>query len=333
DPVVSRQTLASHYATAAGLGAEEARADAVRLLLAAAADARMIYAHGLALRQAALAETLAQGDSERSQAAEAVGDARWMTEEAEEAMQAYGEALEHAEAAGSDPGDLARLRWKWVDMPTRWGSWFEDLPIRTTIADTITQGLVEARSARLPIIEGRLLVASALYRWRYESSDRVALEEGLTAGREALAIGERVNRPTLRSAAMDAIAVLLLALGRYAEARDLAARRLELALPESSGREERMDACSQAAQTRMLVGDYAGAVRARTARVRALPGALPAQRRPPRREGAGPGQRDRRGDPPAARGAGAGRGARAAARLRTGLGVPPGGRAGAGGPG
>jgi len=262
DPVVSRQTLASHYATAAGLGADEARADAVRLLLAAAADARAIYAHGLALRQAALAETLAQGNSERSAAAEAVGDARWMTEEAEEAMQAYGEALEHAEAAGADPGDLARLRWKWVDMPTRWGSWFEDLPIRTTIADTITQGLIEARSAQLPIIEGRLLVASALYRWRYESGDRVALEEGLTAGREALAIGERLNRPTLRSAAMDAIAVLLLALGRYAEARDLAGRRLELALPDSSGREERMDACSQAAQTRMLVGDYAGAVRA-----------------------------------------------------------------------
>ena len=97
DPVVSRQTLASHYATAAGLGADEARADAVRLLLAAAADARAIYAYGLALRQAALAQTLAQGDRERSQAAEAVGDARWMTEEAEEAMQAYGEALEHAE--------------------------------------------------------------------------------------------------------------------------------------------------------------------------------------------------------------------------------------------
>ncbi len=261
DPVVSRQTLASHYATAAGLGADEARADAVRLLLAAAADARAIYAYGLALRQAALAQTLAQGDRERSQAAEAVGDARWMTEEAEEAMQAYGEALEHAEAGGADPGDLARLRWKWVDMPTRWGSWFDDLPQRTTIADTIAQGLIEARAAELPIIEGRLLVASALNRWRYEGGDRVALEEGLTAGREALAIGERLRRPTLRSAAMDAIAVLLLALGRYVQARDLADRRLELALPDS-GREERMDACSQAAQTRMLVGDYAGAVRA-----------------------------------------------------------------------
>ena len=261
DPVVSRQTLASHYATAAGLGADEARADAVRLLLAAAADARAIYAYGLALRQAALAQTLAQGDRERSQAAEAVGDARWMTEEAEEAMQAYGEALEHAEAAGADPGDLARLRWKWVDMPTRWGSWFDDLPTRTTIADTIAQGLIEARTAERPIVEGRLLVASALNRWRYESDDRVALEEGLTSGREALAIGERLRRPTLRSAAMDAIAVLLLALGRYVQARDLADRRLALALPES-GREERMDACSQAAQTRMLVGDYAGAVRA-----------------------------------------------------------------------
>ncbi len=261
DPVVSRQTLASHYATAAGLGAGEARADAVRLLLAAAADARAIYAHGLALRQAALAETLAHGDNERSMAAEAVGDARWMTEEAEEAWEAYGEALEHAEAAGADPRDLARLRWKWVDMPTRWGSWFDELPKRMTIADMITQGLKEARNADLPIIEARLLVASALNRWRYESTDRVALEDGLNAAREALAIGERLNRSTLRSAAMDAIAVLLLALGRYVEAREVADRRLELAFPDSR-REERMDACSQAAQTRMLVGDYAGAIQA-----------------------------------------------------------------------
>jgi tetratricopeptide (TPR) repeat protein len=52
---------------------------------------------------------------------------------------------------------------------------------------------------------------------------------------------------------------VLLGLGRYREARALADRRLELAVADGR-REERMDACSQAAQTRMIVGDYAGAV-------------------------------------------------------------------------
>ena len=113
----------------------------------------------------------------------------------------------------------------------------------------------------LPAIEGRLLVASALSRWRYEPDDRAALEDGLRSGEAALAIGERIHRPTLRSAAMDAIGTVLLGLGRYQEARSLADRRLELAVADG-GREERMDACSQAAQTRIVVADYAGAVAA-----------------------------------------------------------------------
>ena len=60
---------------------------------------------------------------------------------------------------------------------------------------------------------------------------------------------------------MDAIGTVLLGLGRYGEARALADRRLELAIADGR-REERMDACSQAAQTRIVVGDYAGAVAA-----------------------------------------------------------------------
>lgn len=259
DPVVSRQALANHYATAAGLGADEARGDAVRLLLAAAADARAVYAHGLALRQAGLAQSLASGDREQSAAAEAIGDARWMTEAAEDAFSAYQEALEHAEAAGLPGTDLARLRWKWVDMPTRWGSMLTELPERQVVADTIAQALREARSAGDDAVEGRLLVARALSHWRYDSTDPAALEEGLRSGEEALAIGERMGRPALRSAAMDAIGGMLLTLGRYRDARELADRRLELALAGDS-REERMDACSQAAQTRIVVGDYAAAV-------------------------------------------------------------------------
>jgi class 3 adenylate cyclase/tetratricopeptide (TPR) repeat protein len=259
DPVVSRQTLANHYATAAALGADEARGDAVRLLLAAAADARAVYAHGLALRQASLAQSLASGDREQSAAAEAIGDARWMTEAAEDAFSAYQEALEHAEAAGLAADELARLRWKWVDMPTRWGSMLTELPPRQVVADTIARALREARSAGDDAVEGRLLVASALSHWRYDSTDSALLEAGLRSGEEALAIGERMGRPALRSAAMDAIGGMLVSLGRHREARDLADRRLDLAVA-GGRREERLDASSQAAQTRIAVGDYAAAV-------------------------------------------------------------------------
>jgi len=261
DPVVSRQAIANHYATAAQLGAAEARADAVRLLLAAAGDARAVYAYGLALRQAGLARLLAADDRERALAAEAIGDACWMTEDATEAWQSYAEAIEHAERAGFGAGDLARLRWKWADMPTRWGSMLSDLPGQRRLRDVIAQGLAEARAAEAPAIEGRLLVASALARWRYTSGDHASLEEGLESAAAALEIADRMNRPALRSAAMDATAVLLVPLGRYREARAVADERLQLAI-EGGRREERMDTFSQAVRTRMLVGDYAGAVAA-----------------------------------------------------------------------
>jgi class 3 adenylate cyclase len=261
DPVVSRQTLATHFAAAAGLGAQDARADAVRLLLAAASDARSVYAHGLARRQATLAQSLAADEREHALAAEAVGDACWMTEAADEAWSAYRQALGHAERAGLGPGDLARLRWKWVDMPTRWGSMLTERPLRRSIDEMVSQGLAEARAAGAAAVEGRLLVASALTRWRYDSADRASQEVALRAADDALAVGERLERPALRSAAMDARIALLLSLGRYADARAEADERLDLVL-ETGGHEERMDACSQAIRTRAAVGDFAAAVAA-----------------------------------------------------------------------
>jgi tetratricopeptide (TPR) repeat protein len=136
-----------------------------------------------------------------------------------------------------------------------------DLPERAVVTETIAQALREARAAGDEAIEGRLLVATALSHWRYDSTDPAALEDGLRSGEEALAIGERMGRPALRSAAMDAIGGMLLTLGRYREARELADRRLVLAVADGR-REERMDACSQAAQTRIAIGDYAAAVAA-----------------------------------------------------------------------
>ena len=261
DPGVSRQALANHYAVAASLGAGEARADAVRLLLAAASDARGLYAHGLALRQATLAQSLAADDRERSLAAEAVGDARWMTEAADEAWAAYRLALEQGERVPLPAEDLARLRWKWADMPTRWGAMLTERPPRRSVDLVVAEGLAEARAVEATAIEGRLLVASALIRWRYDSGDREALLVGLEAAAAALAIGEQLGRPALRSAAMDATGVLLVSLGRYRDAREIADHRLELVLA-TGRREDRMDACSQAVWTRTAVGDYSGAIAA-----------------------------------------------------------------------
>ncbi|MDX6594362.1 MAG: hypothetical protein QOJ13_3558 [Gaiellales bacterium] len=254
------QTIAGHYASAVTLGAAEARGEAVRMLLRAASEARDVYAHGLALRQASLAHSLAEEESDRASAAEAVGDAHWMAEQLDEAFTAYGEALEHGHAAELPPRDMARLSWKWVDLPTRWASDIPTSPTREALEAEIEDGLATARTADARSIEARLLVARALLVWRFET-DHAPQAAMLPVADEALEIGEELGKPLVVSAALDARSALLQALRRYEDARAADERRLEL-LPEISSREEQMDIYAAVARTRTSLGDYAGAVAA-----------------------------------------------------------------------
>jgi class 3 adenylate cyclase/tetratricopeptide (TPR) repeat protein len=260
-PDADSQAIAGHYASAVSLGTQEARADAVRMLLRAAADAREVYAHGLALRQAGLAQSLAQDDRERALAAEAVGDAHWMAEHLDEALDAYGVALEHGHQAGLGESDMARLSWKWVDLPTRWGGLqLRAAPTREAIEAEIDDGLRNALSAGTEILQARLLVARALLVWRFENEYQPQLE-ALALADEALAIAERLEKPLVISAALDARSTLLSALLRFREAAEADERRMSL-IRRIPSREEQMDICAATARTRTILGDYAGAVAA-----------------------------------------------------------------------
>src|SRR6185437_11660131 len=217
------QTVAGHYASAVSLGTAEARPDAVRMLLRAASEARKVYAHGLALRQAGLAQSLANGERDRALAAEAVGDAYWMAEQLDDALDAYGQALEHGHRAGLGEHDMARLSWKWVDLPTRWGGLhLRAAPTREAIEAEIEDGLRNALSADASVLQARLEVAN-----------------------QALVIAERLERsgPLVISAALDARATLLVALRRYDDASEAFERRMSL-IRSIAFREEQMDICA-----------------------------------------------------------------------------------------
>ena len=249
-----------HYAVAAGLGLSEARSDAVRLLLDAAFDARRAGAHGLGLRQAERALALAADDRERCASYEAVGDAYWMAEQIEKAFEAYDRALEHGVAAGLPPADMARLRWKWADAPTRWSASKAMAATRERIEDEIARGLDDAAAAGDEAMEARLLTAGALFTWRVETSAEPQ-ELALTVADRALEIAERLGRPGTTSAARDARTVLLHALNRYDEAAENDEARFAL-LPKIRWREEQMDVCAASARTRQALGDFAGSVEA-----------------------------------------------------------------------
>ncbi len=261
EPGAGRQVVAHHFAAAAGLGAGAARADAVRLLLDAAREARSVYAFGLALRQATLALSLADGDRDRALALEAAGDAHWMAERIDDSFESYKQALEAGERAPEGASEVARLRWKWVDIPTRWGAVLRQPPARELVDEQVSRGLEEARAAGDLVLEVRFLIASALTAWRFAVSQPEALRSALASADTALGLAEQLGQPALESAALDTRGVMLIALGRPLEARRAADRRLAVVTPLSR-REEQMDAASMATSTRAMVGDYAGALEA-----------------------------------------------------------------------
>jgi class 3 adenylate cyclase len=254
------QVIAAHYATAAELGEGAARADAVRLLLAAAREARSVYAHGLALRQGERALGLATDEAERTTALEATGDAHWMAERISKAVDAYRDALEHAEAGGLDARTTARLRWKWLDIHTRWTDGRPPQELYAELRETLSRGLFDARSVGDEALEARLLIAEALFVWRVEVAEPPQAA-ALRLTDRALGIGEKLGRPGIVSAALDARSALLAALHRYRESVECDEQRYAM-LDRLSSREEQMDVCASAARARLGLGDYAGAVAA-----------------------------------------------------------------------
>jgi tetratricopeptide (TPR) repeat protein len=181
-----------------------------------------------------------------------------MAEHLDDARAAYLDALELGIAAELGPEDTSRLRWKWVDLPTRWQGSVITSPDRDRIEVEIETGLAEARAAGSALTEARLLIARALLVYRLETTVPPQ-EAALSVADRALELAEEVGRPAIVSAAIDARSVLLQSVGRYAEALEMDERRLAL-VRELPSREEQMDICSSVARTRTARGDYAGAV-------------------------------------------------------------------------
>jgi tetratricopeptide (TPR) repeat protein len=255
-----RQVVANHFAAAAALGLAEVRGEAVERLLEAAAETRSLYAHGSATNQASRALAMAGDDRERALAHEAVGDALWMAESSNEAWDAYRLALEHAVRGELPRNVLARLRWKFIDLPTRWGAGGKPFlgPARAEVERELELGLDDARSVGHRAREARFLIARALVSWHSREAAAI-LEQALRDAREAHAIGVELDNPPIQSAARDAEGIALLGLGRFADARAAADDRFAL-VPRLSRREEQIDACSMAAAARIRTGDYRAAV-------------------------------------------------------------------------
>ncbi|MGH3076224.1 MAG: hypothetical protein ACRDQC_14905, partial [Gaiellales bacterium] len=183
-----------------------------------------------------------------------------MAEHLDDARAAYLDALELGIAAELGPVDTSRLRWKWVDLPTRWQGSMVTAPEREHVSAEIETGLAEAREAGSVLTEARLLIAKALLVYRVETTVPPQ-EEALLVADRALELTEGLGRPAIVSAALDARSVLLQSVGRYAEALEMDERRLALVRSLPS-REEQMDVCSSAARTRTARGDFAGAIAA-----------------------------------------------------------------------
>jgi tetratricopeptide (TPR) repeat protein len=255
-----RQAVATHYAAAAGLGMHEVRGQAVARLLEAASEARSVYAHGAAMHQASRALAMADSDAERALAQEAVGDALWMAENSSDAWEAYRLALEHAVRADLEQSVMARLRWKFVDVPTRWAGSMSLGEARPQVERELELGLADARAAGDRRREARFLIARALLMWRTPEPAQ-DLEAGLRDARAAHEIGTELDSPPICSAARDAEGMVLLAMGRFAEHRASAEDRFSL-VPRLASREEQIDACSMLAEARIRTGDFRGALEA-----------------------------------------------------------------------
>ena len=250
------QTVAGHYASAVSLGTAEARPGGGPHAAAAPRRRRARCTRTASLcDRHGLAQSLANDDRERALAAEAVGDAYWMAEQFDDALDAYGQALEHGHRAGLGEHDMAQLSWKWVDLPTRWGGlYLRAAPTREAIEAEIADGLRQRCWRRgAEVLQARLLVArrwscgassratrrrSGAGRWRTRRSDR----------RAAGAVG--AARDLGRAGRAGA---LLVALRRFDDAADAYERRMSL-IRDIAFREEQMDICASTARNRTAAG-------------------------------------------------------------------------------
>ena len=236
--------------------AEALRLGAFSALLIASREARRRLALEKAEHLAQEAVSIAATDAERSEALEPIGDALFLQYYGDRAWEIYGQAIEAQPRTTDDERHrLARLCAKRADLPTRWPGAMRSIPAAEEVRAVIDLGF-EHLDAGDSTTKVRLLVARAFWPFGFpqdlpEGGEETARRDG----EEAVAMAQRLGRPDLASAALDAVAGSYLAVGNYGGQQRILERRLAL-VPELKDPFELGDLYAVAAWGDFHIGRY-----------------------------------------------------------------------------
>jgi class 3 adenylate cyclase len=215
------ELLAHHYDEALTLlGDEGLRPRARGYLLTAAANAHRRFAVEQGIRLSRRAVDLSEGQAERVEALEALGDLHYLAFLGDDAWRTYGEALE--ELSDRDPA-FARLAGKATLFAARFIGTMQAPPDVDAVRRVIDLGL-RAEPGRGPDHTRLLLNRGFLITQREGRRDEVAA----AAVREAVGAAETLGDADLLSAALDLMQANAQEGGRHGESYRTSLERIEL---------------------------------------------------------------------------------------------------------
>ena len=261
------ELLAHHYGTAVGLQSESGpvdeslRAKAFDALVRASVDARSKRVLAKAQRLADDALALAQGESERADALEALGEAFFEDYRGDLAWRYLRDAaLTQMRVEPPDDRKIAYLVGRACDLPVRWPGSMRTVPSADEVSELHTVGMAHLSPG--DSAERAMLIGNrAGWPFAFPGFDTDdAIDEAVRSGREAAAMAERLSRYDLASSALDQAQGAVVARGRYGRALELLAERARL-VPFLQNMLEVGDFYAMGAWGNYEVGRYAEALR------------------------------------------------------------------------
>jgi hypothetical protein len=226
--------------------------------LTAAEESRRRVALAKSLQLAGEALDLAEGERQRALALEALAEAEFLDFQGDRAWRRYREAIEAVRRLDPpDPRFLARLAVRALELPARGAG-----AMRTRPSQEDVNVLLELAQSALGTDAGedlaRLLIVRAFLSYPAGANrlSEARLREAKDLGEQAAALAERLDRPGLTSAALDAVWNAYMLQGLYGLAESVVLRRLEL-VDRLEDPAEVGDILSVAAWTEFEIGRYA----------------------------------------------------------------------------
>ena len=237
------ELLAHHFVQAYRALEQDPRADAdsveslrtrsleYLLLAADVTVAKLVLAKSQQLAEQAL--LLCKGPLERSKALLALGLARKSGYHGDAAWTALREAVdERVAATPEDHATIVMLCALALEVPTRWPGSITTQPDERLAARYLQLGLEHARSMPPGDSEEMVRLLSIKAFWPYGFPEQADSDEELEAaeeeGKRAAAMAQRIGRPDLESAALDAASSTLIQRDHHGHVDPLIDRRLEL---------------------------------------------------------------------------------------------------------